>query len=489
MGASDRTVRHLRLRAPDAQAATHAAHRLEDALRCASLPDTGERVLLVRRLHLGRLPAGLSSQSLALLIEQRVAAIGGEWVPGDEPRAAQSDTVFFASRLQAAQAALRRRAMGLPLDGWHWSLALPGVRVDASPAVFLAQLVDALALQPAAPLVLREWVADAARAGTAAWLVRHMDAPTARRVVVGTGAHADPVSGVPVAMRDPHGGMHALPIAAAMPAWLPAVLRAARWHALPARAQGTPPDGAPARGAGTPPHADAAGAARPHAPPRRGARARHAAAALPAVDAGTAPALALAVPAASDPLRTAPGAACRWDEDLVTGVGGLVFLLPVLDRLGFAAWQAEQPEAPLAACVLRAALQRLRVPDDDPAWVLVASLPQPPSHAARAWTTPTGWRDARIGVAHDGHAITPDAMAARWLAAVRRYLRRVARIGLASLCLRGARVQWSRTHLDLRFAPGDADVRVRRMGLDLDPGWLPWLERVVFIHYRQGDAR
>lgn len=487
MGASDRTVRHLRLRAPSAQAATHAAHRLEDALRCASLPDTGERVLLVRRLHLGRLPVGLSSQSLSLLIEQRVTAVGGEWVHGGEARAARSDTVFFASRLQAAQAALQRRAMGLPLDGWHWPLALPGVRVDASPAVFLAQLVDALALQSAEPLVLREWVADAVRVGAAAWLVRHMDAPTARRVMVWTGAHADPVSGVPVAMRDPHGPVHALPTAAVVPAWLPAVLRVARWHEIPERAQVTLPAGASARGAGTPPHAEVA--AGPHRAPRRDARARQAAAVSPAADAVTAPAPpALAVPTASNPLRKAPEGPSRFDEDLVTGVGGLVFLLPVLDRLGFASWQAEQPEAPLAASVLHAALQRLRVPDSDPAWALVASLPQLSSHAARAWTAPPGWRDARIGVAHDGHAITPDAMAARWLAAARRYLRRVARIGLASLCLRVARVQWSRTHLDLRFAPGDADVRVRRMGLDLDPGWLPWLERVVFIHYRQGDA-
>jgi hypothetical protein len=485
---SDRTVRHLRLRAPNAQAATHAAHQLEDALRCASLPDTGERVLLVRRLQLGRLPVGLSSQSLSLLIEQRVAAVGGEWVHGGEARAAHRNTVFFANRLQAAQAALQRRATGLPLDGWHWSLALPGVRVDAPPAVFLAQLVDALALQPAAPLVLREWVADAVRAGAAAWLVRHMDASMARRVVVWTGAHAEPVSVAVVAMRDPQGPVHALPIAAATTAWLTAVLRTARWHAVPGRAQGAPLAGAPASEAGALPHAEAAVADGPHKAPRRGARARHAAATVPAADAGAAPA-APAMPAASDPLRVAPAAPLGFADGIATGAGGLVFLLPVLDRLGFACWQAEQPEAPLAAAVLHAALQRLRVPEDDPAWALVASLPQPPSHAARTWTAPTGWRDARIGVAHDGHAIAPDAMAARWLAAARRYLRRVARIGLASLCLRGARVQWSRTHLDLRFAPGEADVRVRRMGLDLDPGWLPWLERVVSIHYRQGDAR
>ena len=97
MGAADRTVQHLHLSATSAQAAVHAVHRLEDALRCASLPDTGERLLLVRRLHLGRLPAGLSSQSLSLLIEQRVLAAGGSWVHGEHG----SDNLFDAIYLSA----------------------------------------------------------------------------------------------------------------------------------------------------------------------------------------------------------------------------------------------------------------------------------------------------------------------------------------------------------------------------------------------------
>ena len=50
MGATDRTIQYLHLRALSVQSAMHAVHRLEDALRCASLPDTGERLLLVRRL-------------------------------------------------------------------------------------------------------------------------------------------------------------------------------------------------------------------------------------------------------------------------------------------------------------------------------------------------------------------------------------------------------------------------------------------------------
>ena len=100
-----------------AHAARQVVHRLEDALRCASLPDAGERVLLVRQLHLGPLPKGLSSQSLSLLIEQRVAAVGGAWVHGDDDaRAARSDAVFFPNRLHAARSALRRRALGERLD-------------------------------------------------------------------------------------------------------------------------------------------------------------------------------------------------------------------------------------------------------------------------------------------------------------------------------------------------------------------------------------
>jgi hypothetical protein len=41
----------------------------------------------------------------------------------------------------------------------------------------------------------------------------------------------------------------------------------------------------------------------------------------------------------------------------------------------------------------------------------------------------------------------------------------------------------NRTDLDVSLALDDADVRIRTMGLDLDPGWLPWFGRVVRFHY------
>jgi hypothetical protein len=44
----------------------------------------------------------------------------------------------------------------------------------------------------------------------------------------------------------------------------------------------------------------------------------------------------------------------------------------------------------------------------------------------------------------------------------------------------------TRTHVDVVLDVQHADVRLRRPGLDLDPGWLPWLGRVVTYHYVHG---
>ena len=41
----------------------------------------------------------------------------------------------------------------------------------------------------------------------------------------------------------------------------------------------------------------------------------------------------------------------------------------------------------------------------------------------------------------------------------------------------------NRTDLDVSLPLDEADIRIRRIGLDLDPGWLPWFGRVVRFHY------
>ena len=66
-----RVVEHLRLRGESESAVRRALPTLEDAFRTASLPDIGARLVCVRRLQLGQLPANASAQSVSLLIEKR----------------------------------------------------------------------------------------------------------------------------------------------------------------------------------------------------------------------------------------------------------------------------------------------------------------------------------------------------------------------------------------------------------------------------------
>jgi hypothetical protein len=78
-------------------------------------------------------------------------------------------------------------------------------------------------------------------------------------------------------------------------------------------------------------------------------------------------------------------------------------------------------------------------------------------------------------------------------AAVRRWSRAVARqceasgLSLAAVVRRPARLTWTRTHVDVAFDLAAADVTIRLAGLDLDPGWVGWLGRVVSFHYLEAS--
>jgi len=41
----------------------------------------------------------------------------------------------------------------------------------------------------------------------------------------------------------------------------------------------------------------------------------------------------------------------------------------------------------------------------------------------------------------------------------------------------------TRTHFDLFLDAGSVDLGIRKAGLDIDPGWVFWLGRVVCFHY------
>ncbi|XYH97500.1 hypothetical protein ACMHYB_58730 [Sorangium sp. So ce1128] len=92
------------------------------------------------------------------------------------------------------------------------------------------------------------------------------------------------------------------------------------------------------------------------------------------------------------------------------------------------------------------------------------------------------------GARHARHLAAPPDPVTAWLIAAERWLARFTELDLPTLVRRRGAVRLTRTHLDVDFALGGADIRVRRPGLDLDPGWVPFFGRVVAYHYGRGHV-
>lgn len=534
MTTPNRRVRHLRLRAGNQADVGRVLPVLEDALRCASLPDTGSRLLLVRRLALGRIARDASAQALASVIEKRVAEVGGQWVEGGTAAAAGAAYVSFAGALEARTRLALRLARGAPHTEWYWPLAVPELRAAEGRSDALRRIAQAMAQWPEARRALPAWVAALVQAGQGGCLASAISASEGAALVRQVGLVMQDLPVQPGRGQVSPPAEEAAPEAwlnvpeRAEPRWMRSLLAAAQPHrpALrghPATTEHSSEAAHPAAAAaardgragelpastphGTAPLAPARaylgraidrsepkGAQEARTDPVPTARGRQEAAKdwpLPPLSRPS-QAMPLAEPPkrpADDPLPAAPlwQHPARFDAE-PTACAGLLFLLPVLARLGLPQWLAEAPDAGFTPRVLQQALRRLRVPVHDPAWALVAAgVAEAGMQAAPA---PACWSDPLLAGSPDLtqalHAATdPDAQAAMWLTAARRWLRRAGRIGLASLVLRPGFIGLSPTHADLHFRLHDTDLRVRRLGLDLDPGWLPWFGRVVAFHYHR----
>lgn len=161
----ERRVRQLRLAAPDADAVRRLLPRLEDALRCASLPDPGQRLLLVRRLALGSIPEGVSAQALAMLIERRVAQAERAWVAGGRPEADGADCVAFASAFEARLQLAMRLLAGRPTAEWYWPRAVPEFAATQGRGANLRAIAGTLASSPTGRAALPAWLAQLVHAG------------------------------------------------------------------------------------------------------------------------------------------------------------------------------------------------------------------------------------------------------------------------------------------------------------------------------------
>jgi len=225
---------------------------------------------------------------------------------------------------------------------------------------------------------------------------------------------------------------------------------------------------------------------------------------------------------------------------LFTGYAGMFFLLPIMSRLGMSTLLEDYPhliECDLPVRLLLNASLRLGLGVEDPMTDALAGLRSREQRAPGSFVQPAIWKQ---GICNDGSLTVrevkespgervlfdgssrlalarwrgkiPDAVRHMagdlpvrrgtrlecsnvldlsldsWLMAIRRWSRRYARIGLRDLVCRPGRISVTNTHIDAMFDHRLADVRIRKAGLDLDPGWMPWLGRVVSFHYEYGEC-
>jgi len=495
-------VQHLHLQGP--APALKAARQHLAAWQSATWPGTGDdEVLLLRRLQVQGRVAALGEVAAA---EARALAARacGPWGPGADSALA----LRFGSQAEYLAWQLHQR------------LRAPGGAGLAGQAEAIA---DALCQRPLALPTLCHHLQRAAPGQGLARLWRALDAPSAQRVLstvaMATGwgrslapaaATATPGAAVPPATqtalqgdagRQAHQALAGLPpteprvrLAALLLLWQHAPARLATGDAaLPLRQlaeQLSAANTRPAARPGAPPtqgwwRSDPpapAGHAVPPAPLARAAAARgdspNPAAARPTAPADSAqahPPASVILPAspnlgelaglgtATGPGTMTPPAAEAGETRFITTHGGAFLLFQVLTGPRFQQRLAGLTEAQAGwrewLCLARALGAELDAPLL--AFAAQAALLDGPGQAA----------------------------ALRWPEAVAQPLCQAAesRYGAealqAAIAPRPARVVAGAAQVDVHFRLADATLAVRRVGLDADPGWLPWLGRVLRWHY------
>jgi len=518
---SVRRIRRLHVRASIEDDARHAATLLTDAFHTASLPlaDQG-RLIVIRRLALGRLSARVSPGSLALHIERITRDAAADAVAYDLPAAADANVVAFPDRADAIVALARLHGRSAPADDWFWSDVVPGWRSDASRDARWSLLLDAAHQMPEAGVVAAAVVDQAIRAGTEGGLLSSVSS--------GQGAEwlrlegwSNTAPGLEPLLRQSLNARRAdiverwrrqwgptddrliwlctmlavqeKPVLVADPR-LPA--RIAGWLLDAFEREASPQSTGRTTRKPTPNQIDDSPCARtacdgPDRPEDVVGRPRsdRSSDIDPSLKEGEAlqstdPDRPVSFDSASrDTALT--GERGRFDrpqrEDdagqlhvdiepepvertrltgAFTPCAGLFFLVPILERLAFAKFLAASPELltiDFPARLLWFIGQRVGLTADDP---LAAVF-----H-------------------HEQMDDVDDSLFIAWTTAVRRWCRRHARQGLTTLIRRPGRVHISRTHIDVSFTLAQIDVRLRRLALDVDPGWVPWMGRVVQFSYR-----
>ncbi len=455
--ALDRLDRHVwrsYLRIADGVSRYSVACSLEESLRLVSLPGEEEgRVYCFRRVALAGIAANANRQVWMDRLQQALAPLAAQAVHATDPRASSASSVYFNNELEALETLLRDALRFERRPEW-FSASILGVPPESGAAVQIPAILERLRQPPISP-------------GTAAAIVW---------AAIGTSDPTPFLDVIPAfVIRDwvrEFDGRKNLS-ANATPIEFNGRLKNAVQQAAGSFGWRDPR---------TVWLASLAVICLSPSALMSGTAVKAARSTLRLLEAAPSAALTRTPPAASPALLGEP-----------TLAAGLYFLLHVLRRLGISAALESCPtlaEAGFSTHILKRLAVHAGVAPSDPILLCLPPGPEefslsPEVLAAlplRASVWPDGFAPPRRSDA--------SSLLRIWTLAVRRWCRRMGRLTVGEIVNRKGRVWLTRSDVDVTLPLAAAEIRIRRIGLDIDPGWVQWFGefgKVVRFHYRDGD--
>jgi hypothetical protein len=511
----DRHVKRSCVRMSDKDSRRRVTSFLEESLRLANLPGEEEgRIYCFRTVSLSGIPALANRKIWMDRVQQALSALAALAVHGTDARAESADVVYFHHYQEALETLLRHALQSEGKLEW-FSASILGVAPGNSPATQIPVILELLlrdssipmgaaasiilsALGPSHPVPLlaaipvftiRDWVRELDGQKRLTADADRIQLPSQIRTALLQAASHFGWSDLRTIW------LAALAVITLSPA-AAAAGTAVKWACLILRRlEATPPDEPADRVA---------------LPPRSHGRSSGYASRRPIFDDDEDPELSSStpeVPQAHVPQtpRTidAPSGdgsieGIASDPPLLgepTQAAGLYFLLNALRRLRIATALESCPalaEAGFVNHLMRQVATHANVSQVDPILLCLhreeaefslpaAVLAELPFHS-KVW--PPNIRPPRCTDFDSPYLLGV------WLLAVRRWCWRTGRITVREIVKRNGRIWLTRTDLDITLPLSATDIRVRRVGLDIDPGWLPWFGefgRVVRFHYRDRE--
>lgn len=501
-----RRIHQLHLSAPSRPLIGRGQRLLEDAFHTASIPfaDSSELVF-IRQFHVGTIHPSQSPTSLSRQLEQQLQQLTASSLPGTHPNADTANVVTFPDQLTAYSHFAYRLATGQPLQAWFWQKLLPTWQPHQSPRIATLSLLAQLAEHPLGPLATAIVLQTLSTQAVLTDFLAPLQGDDGHDCLSLYGwqssfqkaarSHIHPstqrsLQDLAKSTTLPFLPAMNWPLTEARSQWIIALALIAKTPTLTSTAEisrytyttitshlsiPTPPNAAPTQ---------------PQHPANVNSDAKNAA------TASSEPTIAQPYQPLAEPPNTSHTQTTNNDlfiKNTPTQYGGLGYLLNALEQLNFPLYlpSYSQPNTftyrLLNYIAQRHQTQQHRYPLTQRPIDNATHLPTDPlfdlappdylSAQKEIVSTPYPCNLTSAGSAYCPYRA--------WHSALRSHLHRYTGLSLSAVIHRPAHFSLTASHFDITFSLDQVDIRLRRSGLDINPGWLPWFGRVVQFHYHK----